>query len=384
MQPEDRLDALLALPRAPAPGAPASDAGSDPELAPLLDAARQVRALAAARPDPRFAEALRARMLARAAELRVAQPARSSMAGHGPHRLLRTVLGAPTRQSLVAAAVLLAALGAGTLTVAAAAPPGSPLFGLHRAEQGIRVAAARDSGAQTRLHLQYARQWLAAVHDAAAQQHGGDGYLSALQALREEDGAATGALAAMPAGPDRQALEGQLAHLRADESATLGAALASIGWPARIPTTQALDALGVSVLHVASAKLAPSDDAWRITITGAGFQPGAVLLVDGQAVAATIQVSATQLTARLPRGHDRALPHTLGVGNPDSTAAAGAVTLVSNSGGQDEQGTPGSGENPGQHATPTAGGDDHHGDGGGTPGPGDDHGHGTPTTTPHP
>jgi hypothetical protein len=378
MQPEDRLDALLTLPRPPVPGS----VGSDPELAPLLDAARQVGALAAARPDPRYAETLRARMLARATELRLAQPARLPAAGRDPRRLLRAALGAPTRQSLVAAAVLLAALGAGTLTVAAAAPPGSPLFGLHRAEQGIRVAAAGDSGAQTRLHLQYARQWLAAVHDAA-RQHGDDSYLSALQALREEDGAAASALATLPAGADRQALAGQLAHLRAEEGATLGAALASIGWPERIPTTQALAALGVSVLHITTAKLDPKDDTWRITITGAGFQPGAVLLLDGQAVTATTQISATQLTARVPRGHDRAMPHTLGIGNPDGTAAS-AITLVSNSGGQDEQGTPGSDENqPGQHTTPTAGGDEHGGSGG-TPGPGEDHGHGTPTTTPHP
>jgi hypothetical protein len=348
-----------------------------------LDAARQVRALAAARPDPRFVEVLRARMLTRATELRLAQPAHLAAAGGDPRRLLRAALGAPTRRWLVAAAALLVALGAGTLTVAAAAPPGSLLFGLHRAEQGIQVAATGDSGAKMRLHLQYARQWLTAVHEAA-RQHDGDSYLSALQALREEDGAAAGALAAMPGGADRQAMAGQLAHLRAEEGATLGAALASIGWPERIPTTQALDALGVSVLHIASAKLDVKDDSWRITITGEGFQPGAVLLMDGQAVAAPTQVSATQLTARVPRGHGRGTPHTLGVGNPDGTAAASAVTPVSEPGGQDEQGTPGSGENPGLHTTPTAGGDDHHGGGGGTPTPGEDHSHATPTTTPQP
>jgi hypothetical protein len=381
MQPEDRLDALLALPRPPMPASP----GSDPELAPLLEAARQVRALGAIQPDPRFAEALRARMLIRSEEIRLGQPARLPAARREPRRLLPAALRMPARQSLVAAAVLLVALGAGTLTVAAAAPPGSPLFGLHRAEQGIRVAATGDSGARTQLHLQYARQWLTAVHDAATQDHGGDTYLSALQALREEDGAAASALAAMPAGGNRPALEGQLAHLRADESATLGAALARIGWADRIPTTQALAALGVNVLRITSATLDPKDDTWRITITGSGFQPGAVLLVDGQAITATTQVSATQFMALVPRGHDRAMPHTLGVGNPDGTAAASAITREGESGEQEEQGTPGSGENkPGQNTTPTAGGDDHHGGGGGTPGPGEDHGYGTPTTTPHP
>jgi hypothetical protein len=262
------------------------------------------------------------------------------------------------------------------------APPGSPLFGLHRAEQSIRAAAAGDGGAKTQLHLQFARQWLTAVHDTAKQGGGGDTYLSALQALREEDGAAAAALAAMPSGAERQALGGQLTHLRAEESATLGTALATIGWPARIPTTQALDALGVTVLRITSAKLDAKGESWHITITGSGFQPGAVLLVDGQAVTAETQVSATQFDARVPRAHERVMPQTLGVGNPDGTAAASAVTLVSGSGGPDEQGTPGSDENkPGASATATAGGDHESS----TPSPGsDDHSHETPTPSPTP
>lgn len=375
MQPEDRLDALLSTPRQPLPGSP----DHDPALAPLLDAARQVRALRAAQPDAHYAEALRARMLTRAAEIRLAQPTRlPTPAARDPRQLLREVLRAPAPRSLVAAALLLVALSAGTLTAAAAAPPGSLLFGLHRVEQNIRAAATGDSGAKTRLHLQYARQWLAAVHDAARQGQGGDPYLSALQALREEDGAAADALAAMPADTERQSLGGQLTRLRAEESATLGTALATIGWPERIATTDALDALGVSVPRISSAKLVEKGDSWHITITGSGFQPGAVLLVDGQAVTAEKQVSATQFVARMPRAHDRVLPHTLGVGNPDGTAAASIVMLT---GGQDEPGTPGSDENK-AGATATAGGDHENG----TPSPGEDHSRETPTPspTPHP
>jgi hypothetical protein len=259
-----------------------------------------------------------------------------------------------------------------------AAPPGSLLFGLRRAEQSLRAAATGDSAAKVQLHLQYARQWLSAVHDAAKQGQGGDPYLSALQALREEDGAAASALATISSGTQRQALTGQLLHLRAEESATLGTALATIGWPERIATTQALDALGVAVPRITSAKLDEKGESWHITITGSGFQPGAVLLVDGQAVTAETQVSLTQLVARVPQAHERATPHTLGVGNPDGTAAASAVTLAGNAEDQHGQGTPGSDDTkPGATTTPG----DHEGS---TPSPSDDHGHGTPTPTEHP
>ncbi|HEV2237385.1 MAG TPA: IPT/TIG domain-containing protein [Ktedonobacterales bacterium] len=383
MQPEDRLDALLASPRQPPVGA----AAGDPQLAPLLDAARRVRALGAAQPDAHLAEALRARMLTRAAEVRLAQPTPLPTAlpiagdSRQPAWRLRTALGGSTRRSLVAAALLLVALGTGTLTAAAAAPPGSPLFGLRRAEETLRAAATGDSSARVQLHLQYARQWLADVRDAAKPGQGGDAYLSALQALRQEDAAAASALAAMPGGAARQALAAQLAHLRADESATLGTALATIGWPERIATTQTLGALGATVPRISSAQLDQRGESWHITITGSGFLPGAVLLVDGQAVTAETQVSPTQLTARLPRARDRATPHTLGVGNPDGTAAASALTLAGNSDDQHGQGTPGSdGNQPGANATTTPGGDQEDG----TPTPGGDHGHGTPTPSAHP
>jgi hypothetical protein len=367
MQPEDRLDALLPTPRQSAP----SSAESDPELAPLLDAARQVRALSAAQPDAHFAEALRARMLTRAAEIRLARPI-SLPAARDPRRPLRQAVrfstSIPMRRPLVAAAVLVVALGTGTLTAAAAAPPGSPLFGLHRAEQSLRAAATSDASAKAQLHLGYARQWLAAVRVAATRQQGSNTYLSALQALREEDGAAATAIAAISDGATRRALAGQLARLRAEEGATLGAALANIGWPERIATTQALGALGVSVPRITSAQLEVRGESWHITITGSGFLPGAVLLVDGQALTVETQLSATQIEAQVPRARSRVLPHTLGVGNPDGTAAASAVTPGSRPTERNEQGTPGSNDKPGSETTPGSGSE-------GTPSPGDGRNH---------
>jgi hypothetical protein len=346
MTPEDRLDALLTALRqsereqrrdtAAAPERAAAANGlhepaaatDDSTLVPLVASAQRLGALRAAQPDPAFARALEARLLARATERRrhgvvaLPPPAPARRDERGMRLRLPVARSAALRPALVAAAVLLA-LGMGTLTVAAAAAgPGSPLFGLHRLEQNVQAGAAGDSAAQARQHIEFARQWLAAVRTAAAQHLGDPTYSDALQALRDEDAAAAAAIAQLPAGTARSALETDLAALRADEKTTLAGALPAIGWPDRITTTTALGALGVAVPHVTGATMAVSDsERWQVTLTGTGFQTGAVLLVNGRPAGNITATTATSLTAELLLDAIGQPPESLGVGNPDGTAA---------------------------------------------------------------
>jgi hypothetical protein len=392
MNPDERLDALLtALRQAEwgqrrghgylpggnghlsGTGEPLEAAG-DGELAPLLQSAGRLASLRAAQPNPTFAHALQARMLARA-DARRGQ--RRATRGAAPNawraesdlrRRLRDVGSSVLRPALVAAALLLA-LGVATLTAAASiAGPGNPLFGLHRLEQSVQAATAGDSAGQARQHLAFARQWLTALRDAAARRLGDPAYSDALAALRDEDAAAADAIAQMPASPDRSALESDLTALRTDERGALQAALPSIGWGDRVTTTSALGALGLAVPRVASATMTAGEDLWHVTLVGAGFEPGAVLLVDGQPAGRVTATSSGLLTAELAREDRTQAPATLGVGNPDGTAAV--TGNITRSAGPSDTGTPGEREGtPGSSGTQS------------TATPGNVSGQGTPAPT---
>jgi hypothetical protein len=350
------------------------EATDDAELAPLLASAQRLASLRMAQSDP-AARALEARMLARATERRRQEAApltkaRSEQRDEPRARRHFLPLGSAALWPTMVAAAVILALGLGTLT-AAAAGPGSPLFGLHRLEQRLQAATAGDSADQARRHLQFARQWLAALRAAAAQHQGDPTYSDALAALREEDSAATHEIAQVPHGTPRGALEADLAALRIGERTDLQAALRAIGWPDRVATTTALGALGVAVLRVTGATLAADDDGrWHVTLTGTGFESGAVLLMDGQSAGTVTAMSAGLLTAVLPLDDVAQAPASLGVGNPDGTAAATDNVQVLNP----ESATPTPGEQggtspPGAGATVTPTSNDQSGEA--TPSPTD-------------
>jgi hypothetical protein len=245
--------------------------------------------------------------------------------------------------------------------------PGSPLFGLHRLEQNWQVVTATDSAGRARLHLAYSREWLAVVRDAATTHLGDPTYRDALQAVRDEDAATARELATMSDGTERTSLAADLANLRADERTTFRAALPAIGWPDRVLTTTALGQLGVAVPTVTTATLATHGQSWTATLTGTGFAPGAVLLVDGQPAGQVLSVLSDHLVADLPATADGGAPSRLGIGNPDNTAAATSDIRVT---GSHEPAPTATSDH--HEATPTVGGEP-------TATPGGDH---EPTATP--
>jgi hypothetical protein len=118
---------------------------------------------------------------------------------------------------------------------------------------------------------------------------------------------------------------GALDALLLRERMVLRAALASLGWPDRVTTTTALWRIGVASPAITSVLVsAESMDSgatiWQVTISGAGFQPGAVLLVDSQPRGTVVSVSDGALVASVRDGPVRDTA-TIGVGNPDGTAA---------------------------------------------------------------
>jgi hypothetical protein len=254
--------------------------------------------------------------------------------------------------SSLAAAVLLA-LTVTTFTLAASASPGSVFYAVRRGLESARTNLTNSDAERTKLHIQYASDALNAL-DIAVAQHDSNAYGEALGRFTDELQQASSALTAVPAGNDHDTLGGSLDDLRARARRDLRAALASLSWPSRIATTSALGDVGETVVIVKQVSGVRSGASgartWTVTITGSGFQNGAVLLVRGRPAGHVLSITPTQLTAQLSGGEDDALAHGVGVGNPDGTAAATTQE-------------PETHDNSGPRATGTPG-NDNHGSGG--------------------
>jgi hypothetical protein len=261
-----------------------------------------------------------------------------------------------------AAAAVLALIGSlATLAAAAAAAPGSSLYALHRWEQGVRVSLASGPADRARLHLQYAQSALRALDTAVAQHAGDQAYLDAVGAFVAEEGAAELAVGGVSDGATHDALVAHLFALRSAARRDLRAALPSLDWASRLATTLALAQVGERVPLITQVSLdqvsLDGDQVWECTVTGSGFHSGAVLLVDGQPSGTTISTTSTTLVASVELDSDNALPHRIGVGNPDGTAVQTAhISIQQGNGQHDDSST---------QATPPPGNDQ-----GGSGGPG--------------
>jgi hypothetical protein len=413
MLPEDRLDALLSLRvdarqgRAERPSANGiGDVGDVGDLRPLLDAADRVATLGDEEPSHAFAARLESLFLARAAYLRQRDQITPSLAGDLtplplyempplgsddptlpgiewsaaandatlPDTIQVVRPSAARRQPVwrrllwpALAATLLFAIGMTTFTAAVLAGPGSPLYGLHKWEQNFQANLTGSAADRTQLHISNAQDALFALNTAVANHETGATYDDALATFRDEARAAANSLHNMTPGGERDALAARLDQLHAKGIADLHTALPALSWPQRIETTGVLTELGDQVLTITQADMVYSEHGqhlWAITISGSGFQQGAVLLLNGRPVTASITVTPTKLVAQMSGDDDAPRPSSIGVGNPDNTAAA--TTSITSNEANDDDGTPGA------QQTPTS--DDHGDDGHGGSGS-DDGGH---------
>jgi hypothetical protein len=365
---QERLDALLSsLPSTRRRWLSASDQRR--ELEPLLRVADDLAHVHDVFPSSAFADELEERLLARAQR----QATGGAVAEDGAiedtlddtanDALTIPLLALPDRPgrrgsrhardsrrgswriwSSLAAAILLA-LTITTFAVAAYASPGSALYTVRRWQEDARSNLANSDAERTQLHLQYATDALDAL-DAAVAQQDVTAYREALGRFTDEFSQATAALDQVPAGSNHDTLASSLDDLRARGQSDLRAALPSLSWPARIATTSALGALGETVITVTRVSGVRSGSygarLWTVTISGSGFQNGAVLLVDGRPSGHVVTITPTRLVAQLAGGgQEDALTHRIGVGNPDGTAAASQVTEIHDDAGPRPTGAPG-------------------------------------------
>jgi hypothetical protein len=321
------------------------------ELEPLLDLAGDLALVRNVLPASTFADDLEARLLARARRHAIGAVSIleddagdvDTDADYAPTIPAIPALAIPDRPSRGAsrpapgsrrvswrvwtslAAIILLALTITTFTVAANASPGSALYGVRRWQEDARTNLAMSDADRAKLHIQYATDALDALDAAVAQHAEAHVYDEALGRFTDELRQANEALALVPAGGDHDTVSVSLENLRARGRRDLRAALPSLDWPGRITTTSALGSLGEPVLTLTQVSgvrsSVPGGHIWTITITGSGFQNGALLLVRQQPTGHVVSVTSTQMVAQLTAGEDNSLPHDIGVGNPDNTAA---------------------------------------------------------------
>ncbi len=353
------------------PRQPADEPGQGSELRELLETAQQLDRLPTLRPDAAFARHLEQHLQSRAAAMRA--PGQRQAAPATISRKKRPLLAwarvHPAWAAVVMALAFLGILGVIGVAGAEASSPDNPFYQVKLFEQGVRLTFASQAD-RIRLHISYAQDDLSEL-----QQHTSAGddntYLQTLQYLQQETSEAASALASLPAGQEHDQLAQMLAQLTASEQQTLRSLLPSLDITERLATTQALADLGTPTPTIRSVVVtAGADGKSTVVITGAGFQPGASLLVDGQVVSASVEVTQTQLKATLALAAD-ARPQTFGVSNPDGTVAqSNQIQWASATPTPEPTNTP-TGEpthGPGDHPTPT-------------PGRGN---HGTPTPEPQP
>ncbi|HEU4782303.1 MAG TPA: DUF5667 domain-containing protein [Ktedonobacterales bacterium] len=389
MRIEDRLDAMLSARLHNASQLPDTWVAVDDELLPLLQAANALTPFRDAQPSGEFVNSMEVRLLALNASLMkqldapaAVDEANGSQApniyplpasierGMLRHRRQRRMRRPQWRLwQVIAAAVLLCVAGVSALTAAAAsAGPDSPLYGLHRVEQNVRVQLASSQGDRVRLHLSYANEALAQL-DAAVARHAGDpAYRSALATFSSEQLAAVQELATFPAGTERATLDAQLTALRLRARNDLHAALHTISWSDRVATTQVLGALGETILVVQDVKViredGPNIHLLRLVASGSGFAPGAVITVDGKTVGTPISATAAQLVVEIDATTFHLPLRDIGVSNPDGTAALSLKVEIDN--GSDHSSGPPSHPTPVAHPTPTANGGHGHGNSSGS------------------
>ncbi len=363
MSPEERLDALLA---ARLRGERITPTPQERDAIAVAESMADLQSI----PVPAtFASGLEARLRARASDIARAEDEgqETIILEHAPFPLppaprRRRLLSRPAWVAAAIAAAVIMALSVTLVSASANSLPGDPLYGLRSLGNELALSRASGPADHARVALQQLHGAITDLHAEIANERSGSDISAAFGVVRHATSTAQDAVRAVPTGADAAAMQSQLATELTYERATLHQGLLFIPFDAQVDFTTQLGALGETVPFITSVVLARTgDEAVILTITGANFQAGALVIVDGQLVSATPQVTATQITVQISGEGWSDGGHVVGLRNPDGTAASA----------QTQARVP--------FATPEPDDGGH-----GTPAPGDDGGggKGTPTGTP--
>ncbi len=291
----------------------------DPEVDELATLARRLQVTPQLRVNPDFAQQLEARLLTQHTiqSLRLYGRATTMQANWHARRSPWKRLAFGTA---LIALLLLATMG--TLSAAAQVTnPNNPLYEVRRLVQRVQYPQTNATIIQADANLHNAQDQLTMLTGQTASTNSA-AYRRSLANLEQQITGLNHRIQTLPTGPDRDNLTHKLLTLKANARQTLRQLLPTLNLSEQLLTTNALEQLGDTVPHIdrATMVVTHSNKQATITITGDHLQPGAKLLIDDQLVTASPswQNGAAVFIANWP---GKASPKTIGILNPDDTAA---------------------------------------------------------------
>jgi hypothetical protein len=265
--------------------------------------------------------------------------------GSGRFQLRRACITA-----LRIAAVLLMAC-TGILTVSPKSLPGDALYGLKQAEYQFRLTLADNPQDRVSIQIDQLHSALVDLNTVVNDGHDDNTITLALNSVATNTTGSRSAVAALPAGSEREAAQGALDGVLAEEEQTLRHLLGHVDWPVRLAFTQQLGTLGDPVPIVTHVTvLTQSNGTLLITLTGTHIAPQAELVINGQPEGTVSQSTPVQLVAVISTSVWPSNERAFGVRNPDGTAAQMIFNGDDNEPKQQNS-------DPGRHGTPDSDGE---------------------------
>lgn len=223
--------------------------------------------------------------------------------------------------------------------------PGDPLYGLKQAGNQLMLTFANGPQSRASAELNLLQSALVDLRTVVTAQRDDGAIQLALQTVAARTDDCHQAIAAIPAGPQRDGAQQNFDSLLVEEEQTVRQFLSQVDWPTRLLFTHQLGVLGDSVPTVTHVSVrAQTNGTLLITLTGAHFAPQAKLVIDGRPTGMVSQENAGQLIATINSWEAPPGSHAFGVLNPDGTAAQLILK------GDDDHDNPGG--QPNQYGTP--------------------------------
>lgn len=327
MKPEDHLDQLIEL----------RDHGAnrplflDAETQELLDAAEKLSQLRSINVPSLFAQKLEGELRARA---RAQNSAKLKQSGQllllAPARGSTRTIHPLKRQAWAAVICLVSILLiiCTVILVSISSLPGDPFYTLTQTGKHVKLHLSNRVQDQANAAIQQLYSSLSDLKTVVNDGRGDDAIQQALNALADWTSTSQQEVATLDTSSEIPAIEQKLAQGIADEKQTLHFLLNQVDWSMKLAFSHQLGVLGEQVPTVATASIhiLNSGNA-LVTLTGTNFSPQAQFIVDGKPMGSVSQRSAYSLVALISNAERLAGTHTVGILNPDKTAAQTTVTF---------------------------------------------------------